>query len=153
MGDGRAERSSAIGDGGQAAISLTPDLDGTHVLIIDDTVALDCILNVAATFVYRPTFRCSASKTNSASSNKENPLAISCVVNLFGSSVTSSSSCVSSSFLQASNSIMSALVSSSCCTAASADVLAFPTGSQELLDPPSPGLVQGLAAGSEEPEG
>ena len=29
MGDGRAEGSSAIGDGGQAAISLTPDLDGT----------------------------------------------------------------------------------------------------------------------------
>ena len=29
MGDGRAEGSSAIGDGGQAAISLTPDMDGT----------------------------------------------------------------------------------------------------------------------------
>ena len=29
MGDGRAERWSAIGDGGQAAISLTPDVDGT----------------------------------------------------------------------------------------------------------------------------
>ena len=29
MGDGRAEGSSAIGDGGQAAISLTPDVDGT----------------------------------------------------------------------------------------------------------------------------
>ena len=29
MGDGGAERSSAIGDRGQAAISLTPDLDGT----------------------------------------------------------------------------------------------------------------------------
>ena len=29
MGDGRAEGSSAIGDGGQAAISLTPDADGT----------------------------------------------------------------------------------------------------------------------------
>ena len=27
--DGRDERLSAIGDGGQAAISLTPDLDGT----------------------------------------------------------------------------------------------------------------------------
>ena len=31
MGGGRAEGSSAIGDGGQAAISLTPDTDGTHV--------------------------------------------------------------------------------------------------------------------------
>ena len=28
MGDGRAEGSSAIGDGGQAAISLRPDVDG-----------------------------------------------------------------------------------------------------------------------------
>ena len=29
MGDGRAEGSSAIGDGGQAAVSLTHDVDGT----------------------------------------------------------------------------------------------------------------------------
>ena len=29
MGDGRAEGSSAIGDRGQAAISLRPDIDGT----------------------------------------------------------------------------------------------------------------------------
>ena len=29
MGDGRAEGWSAIGDGGQAAISLVPDVDGT----------------------------------------------------------------------------------------------------------------------------
>ena len=29
MGDDRAEGSSAIGDGGQAAISLTPDIDDT----------------------------------------------------------------------------------------------------------------------------
>ena len=29
MGDGRAEGSSAIGDRGQAAISLRPDVDGT----------------------------------------------------------------------------------------------------------------------------
>ena len=28
MGDDRAEGSSAIGDGGQVAISLTPDTDG-----------------------------------------------------------------------------------------------------------------------------
>ena len=28
MGGGRAKGSSAIGDGGQAAISLTPDVDG-----------------------------------------------------------------------------------------------------------------------------
>ena len=30
MGDGRAERSSPLGDGEQAAISLTPEVDGTH---------------------------------------------------------------------------------------------------------------------------
>ena len=29
MGDGRVEGSSATGDGGQAAVSLTPDADGT----------------------------------------------------------------------------------------------------------------------------
>ena len=29
MGDGTAEGSSAIGDGGQAAVSLMPDADGT----------------------------------------------------------------------------------------------------------------------------
>ena len=31
MGDGRAEGSSAIGDGGRDAISHTPGVDGTHV--------------------------------------------------------------------------------------------------------------------------
>ena len=31
VGDGRAEGSSAIGDGGQSAIPLTPDVDGMHV--------------------------------------------------------------------------------------------------------------------------
>ena len=29
MGDGRAEGSSALGDGGQAAVSLMPEADGT----------------------------------------------------------------------------------------------------------------------------
>ena len=29
MGEGRDEGSSAVGDGGQAAISLMPDVDGT----------------------------------------------------------------------------------------------------------------------------
>ena len=31
MGDGRAEGSSAIGDGGRDAGSLMPDIDGTHI--------------------------------------------------------------------------------------------------------------------------
>ena len=33
MGDRKAEGSSAIGDRGQAAVLLMPDVDGTHVLI------------------------------------------------------------------------------------------------------------------------
>ena len=37
VGDGRAAGSSAIGDGGQAAISLTPDVDGMHVHIFESS--------------------------------------------------------------------------------------------------------------------
>ena len=37
MGDGRAEGSSAIGDKEQAAISLTPDSDGMHILIFESS--------------------------------------------------------------------------------------------------------------------
>ena len=33
VGDGRAEGLSTIGDRGQAAVSLTPDVDGMHVCI------------------------------------------------------------------------------------------------------------------------
>ena len=33
--DGRAERLAAMGDGEQAAISLTPDFDGTRVCIFE----------------------------------------------------------------------------------------------------------------------
>ena len=36
-GDGRAGVSLAIGDGGPAAISLTPDTDGTSVLIFENS--------------------------------------------------------------------------------------------------------------------
>ena len=35
MEDGRAERLAAMGDGEQAAISLTPDFDGTRVCIFE----------------------------------------------------------------------------------------------------------------------
>ena len=35
MGEGRAEGSLAVGYGGQAAFSLTPDADGTPVRIFD----------------------------------------------------------------------------------------------------------------------
>ena len=47
----------------------------------------------AASFMYHLTFGSCASKTNSASSNKDNPLAVSCVMSLFSSSVTSISLC------------------------------------------------------------
>ena len=35
MGDGGAEGLSAVGDGGQAAISLMPYVDGIHVCIFE----------------------------------------------------------------------------------------------------------------------
>ena len=38
VGDGRAEGSSAIGDGGQPAASLMPDVDGTDALFLADSV-------------------------------------------------------------------------------------------------------------------
>ena len=37
VGDGRAEGSSAIGDGAQSAISLTPDVDGMRVRIFESS--------------------------------------------------------------------------------------------------------------------
>ena len=38
MGDGRAERLSAIGDGGQAITSLMPDTDGTDSGSLRDSI-------------------------------------------------------------------------------------------------------------------
>ena len=38
MGDGRSEGSSATGDGGQAATSLTPDTDGTAPGSLPDSI-------------------------------------------------------------------------------------------------------------------
>ena len=35
MGDGRTEGLAATGDGGQAALSLTPDVDGMYVCIFE----------------------------------------------------------------------------------------------------------------------
>ena len=35
MGDGKAEGSSSIGDGGQAAISFTPNIDRMHIHIFE----------------------------------------------------------------------------------------------------------------------
>ena len=37
MGAGRAEGPSALGEGGQAAVSLTPDSDGVHVCIFQSS--------------------------------------------------------------------------------------------------------------------
>ena len=139
VGDGRAEGSSATGDARQDATSLTPDVDGTGsgslldsilsallkeqssdvwVVTISPyrcTVALIAFLTAAANFVHPSTAGSFASKTNSASSDKQDPLDISCAVNLFNSSVTSSS-CLSSAFPWASHSFRSSLVSSLCCT-------------------------------------
>ena len=35
LGDGRAEGPPAIGDGGRAAVSLTPDVDGMHIYVFE----------------------------------------------------------------------------------------------------------------------
>ena len=35
MGDGRAKRSSAVGSGGHAAVSLMPDVDGLYICIFE----------------------------------------------------------------------------------------------------------------------
>ena len=103
---------------GQAAVSLLPDVDGTSsgslpesilstflkkwssddqivalfffFLIIHDSVALDCILNGCCNLRVPFYIQVLHLKTNSASSDKENPLAVSCIASLFASSVTSS---------------------------------------------------------------
>lgn len=144
VGDGRAEVSSTVGDGGQAAISFTPDTDGTGsgflldsilsallkkliqwcvgssplFLIRDDMIAVDCILNGCCNLPVPFCTHVLCLKTNSASSDRENAPAISCVMNLFSSSVASSS-WLSLLFPWASSSIRSSLVSCSCCTARS----------------------------------
>ena len=45
MGDGRAEGWSAVEDGGQAAISLTPDVDGTGSGSLLDSVLSTLLKN------------------------------------------------------------------------------------------------------------
>ena len=79
-------------------------------LVIDDTVALDCILN-GCYFVYHPMFGSCAPKLTVPPHIKKNPLSFPVLWNLFSFSATSSF-CLSSSFLWASNSIRSSLVSS-----------------------------------------
>ena len=51
MGDGRAEGSSAIGDGGQAAISLMPDIDGMGSGSLLDSI-LSTLLNKQSSDVW-----------------------------------------------------------------------------------------------------
>ena len=58
MGEGRAEGSSAIGDGGQAAISLMPDADGTHILIFES-------LQLEGSYVGDLLYLCSAHRETS----------------------------------------------------------------------------------------
>ena len=38
MGDGRAEGSSATGDGGQEGVSLMPDIDGTGSALLPNSI-------------------------------------------------------------------------------------------------------------------
>ena len=72
-------------------------------------------------------------KSNSASSNKENPLAMTCIKKSLGF-FSSSSSCLFSSFFWASNSIRSSLVSSSCAHQWSYPLIDLaPASSWELL--------------------
>ena len=52
MGDGRAEGLSAIGDGRQAAISLTPHVDGTGSGSLLDSVLSSSLKNDSVMFVY-----------------------------------------------------------------------------------------------------
>ena len=55
MGDGRTEGLSAIGDGGQAAISLMPDVDGTDSgSLLDST--LSALLKKRSSDVWVPAF-------------------------------------------------------------------------------------------------
>ena len=51
MGDGRAEGLSAIGDRGQAAISVTPDVDGTGSGSLLDSI-LSALLKKRASDVW-----------------------------------------------------------------------------------------------------
>lgn len=52
MGADRAEGSSAIGDGGQAAISLTSDVDGTHIRIFEGLQTLKFICRKLSEITY-----------------------------------------------------------------------------------------------------
>ena len=103
MKDGRNERSSTKGDGGQAAISLTPGIGGPGSGSLLDSILYTLLKKwssdvwvvalffssqmtqyhwiafwiTAATSVYLSKIRSCFSKPNSASSDKENPLALS----------------------------------------------------------------------------
>ena len=118
VGDGRAEGSPVIGVRGHVAISLTPHVDGTGAkplpdailstlltkwshnvwvialsfLVIEDMVAQNCILSGCSKLHVPFYAQVLCLKSKRASSNKENPLAVSCVMNLFSSSARSATS-------------------------------------------------------------
>ena len=87
----------------------------------------------AATFLHHSMFSSHTSKTKTVSSNQENPLAVSCIVNLFVSSGTFSASCLSSPFFWASNPIRSLLVNFLCCTKRSSVKLSSCRSSSSFL--------------------
>ena len=57
MGDGRAEGSSATGDGGQAAVSLMPDIDGTGSGSLLDSVLSTLLTKRSSDVCVRPGLR------------------------------------------------------------------------------------------------
>ena len=52
VGDGRAEGLSAVGVGGQAAMSLTSDIDGMHVHIFESLQLGGSYVGAYCTVVY-----------------------------------------------------------------------------------------------------
>ena len=55
MGDGRAEGSSAIADGGQAAVSLTPDVTGMNICIFESLQLEGLYVGTYCIYCWRPT--------------------------------------------------------------------------------------------------
>ena len=124
-----AEGSSAMGDEGQAVISLTPAIDCTGSASLLNSI-LSTLLKKMIQWCLGSSsiFPVTDDRVNTGLCSewllqpsrtvqvlgllKGNPLAISCIVNLSGSSVTSSSSCLSSSFLWTSNFNRSSLINS-----------------------------------------
>ena len=82
MGDSRAEGSSTIGDEGPAAVSLTPDGDGTHVRIFESLQLEDSCMGDL------PYYNFICQLYLSKAEKKKNKSLIKGVLNLAGSDTT-----------------------------------------------------------------